>query len=135
LNGDQCKAGYSSFTYDPFTLEGNFAFASAIQEMLLQSHNGIIKVFPAVPDEWKNISFENLKAEGAFLVSARKEAGIMDSFTISAPEGGIARIRLPFPTYFIGSSEKMEQLSTANNKELMLKFEKGGKAVIRNGYE
>ena len=37
LNGDQCKAGYSNFTYDPFTLEGNFAFASAIQEMLLQS--------------------------------------------------------------------------------------------------
>jgi alpha-L-fucosidase 2 len=135
LNGDQCKAGHSSFTYDPFTLEGNFAFASGVQEMLLQSHNGIIRIFPAIPEDWKNISFENLRTEGAFLVSAQKENGILDSFTINAPEGGIARIRLPFPTFFIGKSEKMEQLVTNNSKELVLKFEKGGNAVIRNGYE
>ena len=34
-NGDQTKSGKSRFTYRPFTLEGNFAFASGIQEMLL----------------------------------------------------------------------------------------------------
>ncbi len=135
LNGDQCKAGYSNFTYDPFTLEGNFAFASAIQEMLIQSHNGIIRIFPAVPADWKNIAFKNLRAEGAFLISAQKENGVLDSFTINAPEGGIARIRLPFRTFYIGSSEKMERMESDNTKELILKFEKGGKAVIRNGYE
>lgn len=135
LNGDQCKAGHSSFTYDPFTLEGNFAFASGIQEMLIQSHNGIIRIFPAVPAEWKNISFENLRTEGAFLVSAKKENGILDSFSINATEGGIARIKLPFPTFFISSSKKMERIESSNQKELILKFEKGGTAVIRNGYE
>ncbi|MEI6750220.1 MAG: glycoside hydrolase family 95-like protein [Bacteroidota bacterium] len=135
LNGDQCKAGHSSFTYDPFTLEGNFAFASAIQEMLIQSHNGIIRIFPAIPSGWKNISFENLRTEGAFLLSAKKENDILDSFTITAPEGGIARIQLPFRTFFIGNSGKMERLESTNNKELVLKFEKGGKAVIQNGYE
>ena len=135
LNGDQCKAGHSSFTYDPFTLEGNFAFASGIQEMLIHSHNGIIRIFPAIPSDWKNISFENLRTEGSFLISAKKENGVLDSFTINAPEGGIARIKLPFPTFFIGSSEKMERMESANRQELVLKFEKGGKAVIRNGYE
>ena len=135
LNGDQCKAGHSNFTYDPFTLEGNFAFAAGIQEMLLQSHNGIIRIFPAVPADWENIAFENLRTEGAFLISAQKENGILDSFAISAPEGGIARIRLPFRTFFIGNSEKTERIESDNSKELILKFEKGGKAVIRNGYE
>jgi len=135
LNGDQCKAGHSNYTYDPFTLEGNFAFASGIHEMLLQSHGGIIRIFPAVPSDWKNISFENLRTEGAFLVSAKKDNGNLDSFTISAPEGGIARIKLPFPTFFIGSSVKMELQESNNLKELVLKFEKGGNAVIRNGYE
>jgi len=134
LNGDQCKAGYSSFTYDPFTLEGNFAFASGIQEMLLQSHNGRIQIFPTVPAEWKDISFENLRAEGAFLVSASKKNAVIDSFTITAPEGGTAKIRLPFPTFFISSSEKMER-QVSGSKELILKFEKGGKAIIQNGYE
>lgn len=135
LNGDQCKAGHSNFTYDPFTLEGNFAFASGVQEMLIQSHNGMIKIFPAVPAGWKNISFENLRTEGAFLISASKKEGMIDSFTIHAPEGGIAHIRLPFPTFFISSFEKMEKLESSNSKELLLNFEKGGKVVIRNGYK
>ncbi|MFZ4547993.1 MAG: glycosyl hydrolase family 95 catalytic domain-containing protein [Bacteroidales bacterium] len=135
LNGDQCKAGHSSYTYDPFTLEGNFAFAAGVQEMLLQSHNGLIRIFPAVPAEWKNISFRNLRAEGAFLISASKENGVIDSFTIHSIEGGIAEIQLPFPTFYIGSSEKMQRMESNDRKKIVLKFEKGGKAVIRNGYE
>ncbi len=35
VNGDQTKSGLSKFTYRPFTLEGNFAFAAGLQEMLL----------------------------------------------------------------------------------------------------
>ena len=47
LNGDQKGGQYVDGTYRPFTLEGNFAFAQAIHEMLLQSSNGYIEVFPA----------------------------------------------------------------------------------------
>ena len=134
LNGDQCKAGHSNFTYDPFTLEGNFAFASAIQEMLLQSYDGVIRIFPAIPTDWKNLSFENLRTDGAFLVSATRNNGVIESFTIQAPEGGVAHIQLPFPTFYIAESAKMEKVSSAY-KELILKFEKGGSAVIKNGFE
>ena len=63
-NGDQSASGKSKFTYRPFTLEGNFAFAAGIHEMLLQSHTGVIRVFPAVPESWKNVSFNNLRAMG-----------------------------------------------------------------------
>ena len=35
LNGDQKGGQYSSFTYRPFTLEGNFAFAQGIHELLI----------------------------------------------------------------------------------------------------
>jgi alpha-L-fucosidase 2 len=48
-------------TYRPFTLEGNFAFASAIQEMLIQSHTGVVKLFPAIPSDWKDVSFNTLR--------------------------------------------------------------------------
>jgi hypothetical protein len=65
VNGDQTRSGKSKFTYRPFTLEGNFAFAAGVQEMLIQSHTGIIRVFPAIPDDWTDCSFHNLRAEGA----------------------------------------------------------------------
>jgi len=48
VNGEQYNRGYTRFKYRPFTLEGNLAFASGIQEMLLQSHSGVVRIFPAV---------------------------------------------------------------------------------------
>ena len=31
----------------------------------------LIKLFPAIPAEWKEAVFHNLRTEGAFLISAR----------------------------------------------------------------
>ncbi len=51
-----------------FTLEGNFAaFAQGVQELLLQSREGYIEVFPVVPASWQDVSFNGLRSEGAFL--------------------------------------------------------------------
>ena len=94
-NGDQTKTGKSRFTYRPFTLEGNFAFASGIQEMLLQSHTGIIRVFPAIPHTWKDVAFKDLRAMGAFLVSASMKDGKLASLVIRSEKGGKAKIFNP----------------------------------------
>lgn len=96
VNGDQSDKGYSNFTYRPFTLEGNFAFAAGLQEMLLQSHTGILHVFPAIPADWKNASFENLRTEGAFLVSATKEKGLVRKVLIQSEKGGNLKLKNPF---------------------------------------
>lgn len=98
VNGDQTRSGKSMFTYRPFTLEGNFAFAAGVQEMLLQSHTGIVRVFPAIPDEWADVSFHNLRAMGAFLVSAEKQGGKMTGIRIYPEQGGTLRIASPFGT-------------------------------------
>jgi alpha-glucosidase (family GH31 glycosyl hydrolase) len=95
LNGDQKGGQYSSFTYRPFTLEGNFAFAEGIQELLLQSRDGYLQVLPAIPEEWKDLSFEHLRGEGAFLVSAKRIGGLDRSVTVFSEAGGRLRIKLP----------------------------------------
>ncbi|PKL81482.1 MAG: hypothetical protein CVV24_15035 [Ignavibacteriae bacterium HGW-Ignavibacteriae-3] len=98
LNGDQSNSGKSNFTYRPFTLEGNFAFASALQELLLQSFNGVIRIFPATP--WDEASFENLRAEGAFLISAKKNNGAVVSVKIYSEKGEKIRMENPFDAKF-----------------------------------
>ena len=95
-NGDQSASGKSKFTYRPFTLEGNFAFAAGIHEMLLQSHTGVIRVFPAVPESWKNVSFNNLRAMGGFLVSAALKDGKVVRLEIYAEKGGRLAVFSPF---------------------------------------
>lgn len=84
VNVDQFGTGKSEFTYRPFTLEGNFALAAAIQEMLIQSQGALIRVFPAIPGSWKDCSFRVLRAQGAFLVSAVRSGGEVKSLEILA---------------------------------------------------
>lgn len=106
VNGDQSKSGKSNFTYRPFTLEGNFAFAAGIQEMLIQSHTGAIRIFPAIPGSWKNVSFNNLRVEGAFLVSAEREEGRVISLNVYSEKGGRFVIHNPFAEGKIISSKE-----------------------------
>lgn len=93
-NGDQSGTGKSGFTYRPFTLEGNFAFAAGVQEMLLQSHTGIIRIFPAIPANWQDVSFEKLRAQGAVLVSATRKAGRLQTVELFPEQGGQVRLDL-----------------------------------------
>lgn len=103
LNGDQKGGQYSGFTYRPFTLEGNFAFAEGVQELLLQSRDGYLQVFPAVPTGWKDVSFENLRGEGAFLVSAERKGGVDRSIRVYSEKGGLLRLKLPSASWRVGT--------------------------------
>jgi alpha-L-fucosidase 2 len=95
-NGDQSGKGYSNYRYRPFTLEGNFASAAGLNEMLLQSYSGTIRVFPAIPASWQDVSFKTLRAEGAFLISATRKDGLNQEVKIISEKGGICRIENPF---------------------------------------
>jgi len=101
VNGDQTRSGLSGFTYRPFTLEGNFAAAQAVHEMLLQSWpvdlldhaTPIIRIFPAVPWRWHAASFERLRAEGGYMVSARRENNATTWLRIEATRDGVLYLR------------------------------------------
>ncbi len=99
-NGDQTKSGYSSMTYRPFTLEGNFLAAQAVHEMLLQSWSPspgkpgteVIRLFPATPTRWSQASFEDLGTEGGHRVSAKRMNGRTAWFRLVAGKTGWVRI-------------------------------------------
>ncbi len=106
VNGDQSKTGKSKFTYRPFTLEGNMAFASGVQEMLMQSHTGIVRIFPAIPGSWKDVSFDKLRAMGAFVISAERKEGNVSKVDILSEKGGILRLANPFKNGFSRNGNK-----------------------------
>lgn len=68
-------------------IETPLSGAQAILEMLLQSWGGKIRVFPAMPDAWAAASFADLRAEGAFLVSATRLDGKTTSITVRSLAG------------------------------------------------
>ncbi|MBL9134249.1 MAG: glycoside hydrolase N-terminal domain-containing protein [Verrucomicrobiales bacterium] len=120
-NGDQTKSGFSDMTYRPFTLEGNFLAMAAVHEMLLQSWSPIsatvdstplaidsipsrvhasaldeivLRVFPATPSTWSDVSFEDLRAEGGHRVSAIRKGGVTTWLRVVAGRAGTIRLRI-----------------------------------------
>ena len=71
--------------------------AAPLQEMMLQSWDGALRIFPAWP---KNIDarFENFRAEGAFLVSAAWSQGKITSLLIRSEKGTKCTLYAPWPS-------------------------------------
>lgn len=68
---------------------------ATINEMLLQSHQGVIRVFPAWPKD-KDARFESLRAHGAFLVTAATKDGNVRSVRIVSERGAPCTMRNPW---------------------------------------
>ena len=63
------------------------SFATSLLEMLIQSDDGLIKIMPAIPPSWKEISFSSLAAEGAFLVDATRQQGKLQEVKLKSQKG------------------------------------------------
>jgi hypothetical protein len=74
-NGDWRRLGYGKAPFGAFTIEGAMGASDAVQTMLIQSAPGRVRLFPAIPADWSDLSFEGLRADGAVLVSAAVERG------------------------------------------------------------
>ena len=75
----------------PAVQEGNSAFLFIASELLLQSHGGIIRLFPGVPDDFTG-SFTRFLAQGGFEVSAAMKKGIITQFRIRSLAGGTVKV-------------------------------------------
>ncbi len=78
-------------------LENNSTVPNTLNEMLLQSHEGILRFFPVWPKD-KPARFVNLRAYGAFLVSAELKEGVVSGVKIVSEKGRPCVVRNPWPS-------------------------------------
>jgi len=76
-------------------IETPLSAANAISEMLLQSWGGKVRVFPAMPDKWQEASFDKLRTQGAFLVSAVRQNGQTQWAKIKSLAGETCIVKIP----------------------------------------
>lgn len=98
LNGDFKNIGLTNFHYRPFTLEANMCAADALQEMLLQTHKGIIHVFPSIPEAWrkKGASFCGFKGENGIEVSSSIKNKEVEYVCLKASKDGVFKVKNVF---------------------------------------
>jgi hypothetical protein len=104
-------------------LEPQSIYGAAVNEMLLQSNEGKIRVFPAVPDNWATAF--TLLARGAFVVSSEiGKDGTVPGVYIESRKGNVCRIANPWP----GNEISVISLTEGGKK---IKF----KTDEKNGFE
>lgn len=101
--------------------------ATAIIEMLIQSHNGYIDIFPAVPDTWQNICFDGLLCYDGFEVSARLTDGKLEWISIKSNLGKPCIVKADFRSYPEFSNVNFNRI---NNGMYAVEVKKGETAII-----
>lgn len=96
---------YSEGKINP-VIESPLSFATSLHDMMLQSWGGQIRVFPASPKKWKDVSFHNFRTQGAFLVSAKKIKGSTEFVAVKSLKGNACNIQIDFekPKFYINGA-------------------------------
>jgi alpha-L-fucosidase 2 len=74
-------------------VDGSLGVAAGITEMLVQSHEGLIDLLPALPKEWSEGRFNGVCARGAFELDMSWSGGKLDSVEVLSKEGQPCRIK------------------------------------------
>lgn len=117
-------------------IECSIVLAKSLHDMLIQSHNNLISVFPAIPGVWKDAVFHDMRAEGAFLVSAERKDWKTNWISIKSLAGEPCRIKTDLPATMIvciNGKKVLPKPAGAGIYELPLA--KGDEAVLITGMD
>ncbi|MCK5821746.1 MAG: glycoside hydrolase family 95 protein, partial [Bacteroidales bacterium] len=113
--GEQAYSQLFAKCYTPLQVDGTFGVTAGISEMIMQSHEGVIDLLPALPQSWSKGKFDGLCARGAFELDLEWEEGKVTHVEILSKKGQVCRI-----------NPKVKVKVTSNGKRVRVKaFEDG----------
>jgi len=123
---EQCYPQLFAKCGNPLQIDGTMGIAAGISEMLVQSHEELIDLLPALPDEWKEGRFDGVCARGGFELDIKWKDKTISEVEILSKAGNICRIDA-------GGNFKVlkegRRIASKTNKDGSIEFD-----TIKGGY-
>jgi hypothetical protein len=87
-----CQAN-THYTEAGPVIETPLSASQSLHDMFCQSWGGVIRVFPAVPTAWADVTLHDFRTQGAFLVSAVRRKGATRFIRIKSLAGEPLKLR------------------------------------------
>lgn len=87
-----CRAN-THYTEAGPVIETPLSASQSLHDMLCQSWGGVVRIFPAVPPTWPDVTLHDFRTQGAFLVSAARTGGATRFIRIRSLAGEPLRLR------------------------------------------
>ncbi len=105
-----------------FQVDANFGFVAGVCEMLIQSHEGVIALVPALPTRWDKGSFRGLRARGGYTLDVEWKDYEVTTFTIMPDKAGTVVIELPERQKTLVFKDENGNTYTAKDSKLTLEI-------------
>ncbi len=91
---EQCTQSMFGKCYAAMQVDAALGLAAAVNEMLVQSHEGYIQLLPALPDEWKAAgNIEGIITRGAFELDFNWQDGEVKELQLLSKAGAVCKIK------------------------------------------
>ncbi len=96
---EQCYPSLFAKCFTPLQVDGSLGVTAGISEMLVQSHEGLILLLPALPKEWSSGEFRGVCTRGAFELDLQWEKGAISSVELLSKAGADCKISTDGPVH------------------------------------
>jgi len=107
-------------TGDCFQIDGDLGIVATISEMLIQSHEDVIALLPAIPAHWDRGSFHGLRARGGFELNIAWESSSVHDIVITSYAVSDCVLELPVTQRQFSFRDESGKIYTAVDGRLFL---------------
>lgn len=97
LNDGSLESRQKPENAEVMQMDATMGFLIAVTELCVQNRreggNNVIYVLPKIPRRWKELSFDGIRTEGAFLIGATVQGGKTVQVRVKAEKGGVLRLK------------------------------------------
>ena len=127
---EQCYASLFAKCFTPLQVDGTFGVTAGITEMLIQSHEGIVELLPALPAEWSEGAFNGVCARGGFELNITWKEKELTSVDVLSKSGKSCRINTGKEAEVFLNDKKVD-MTKHNDGSIEFSTTKGSRYAIK----